>query len=101
MEAKDHHYLIMKVRNEKLFESEVFRIVVPNTKTKISGEFFVTPGNNHGLIMIQFVRDFSAKHSIGIGFFFLQFKHNNTFGIIPKNIAVFLKVPYSNESAGH
>lgn len=130
LEAEDEKFLLTKIvmvigisgacRREELKnlrtedvhdEGSVFRIVIPNTKTKVSREFFITPGDINGLNMVQLVRKYAAMRPRSIEHFrfFLSVRNNkctkqpvgiHTFGNMPKNIATFLNLPHPEEHTG-
>lgn len=93
-------------------QDQVFRIVIPNTKTKIAREFFVTSGSVEGVNMVELTRKYAAlrpKHAAHSRFF-VSYRNNkcttlpvgiHTFGNMPKLIATFLKLPNPEEYTGH
>ena len=130
-EADDYTYLMKKValiigisgacRREELTklllnhvtdEGQCFRIVIPFTKTKISREFFVTSGGIEGIDMVEIIRKYVILRPLQIdhGRFFVFYKNGkctqqpvgiNTFGSLPKNIALFLKLSSPEQYTGH
>lgn len=93
-------------------EDQVFRFVIPNTKTKIAREFFVTSGNIEGVNMVQLVRKYASMRPNHTDHcrFFVSYRNNrctkqpvgiHTFGNIPKIIATFLKLAKPEEYTGH
>lgn len=93
-------------------EGQVFHLVIPNTKTKIFREFFVTSGGIDGLNMVEIVRKYLAlrPNHTDHGRFFVGYRNGkcikqpvgiNTFGKMPENIASFLKLPTPKEYTGH
>lgn len=93
-------------------EGNVFRCVIPNTKTKIAREFFVTSGNVEQVDMVQIVRKYVAMRPTTTDHcrFFVSHRNNkctkqpvgiHTFGSIPKIIATFLKIANPEEYTGH
>lgn len=89
-----------------------FRVLIPNSKTKISREFFVTSGDIEGINLVDVVRQYinlrpkDCNHSR----FFVTFRNGNyikqpiginTIGNAPKLIAEFLKLPDPKQYTGH
>jgi len=100
--------LVTNVKDEGI----CFQVVIPNTKTKVSREFFITSGNIAGLNLVDVVRKYiklrpnnyehnrflvgyragkCIKQPIGI----------NTVGSVPKLIAKFLQLPNPEKYTGH
>lgn len=130
-EASDDTYLFNKVamiiglsgacRREELTnmlvenvidEGSVFRITLPNTKTKVMREFFVTSGNIPGLNMVELVRQYVKIRPCNTNHlrFFVTYRNKkctkqpvgiHTFGKMPKVIATFLNLPRPEEYTGH
>lgn len=93
-------------------EGQIFHILIPNTKTKVSREFFVTSGGIEGVNMVETIRkylDLRPNHA-DHGRFFVGYRGGNciklpvginTFGSMPKKIASFLNLPDPQEYTGH
>ncbi|CAH0549741.1 unnamed protein product [Brassicogethes aeneus] len=130
-EADNKQFLFMKValivglagacRREELTyllldnvkdEGTCFHFFLPNTKTKVPRDFFVTCGNIDGINMVEIIRSYIAlrPNSIDHRRFFVQYKRGkcirhpvgiNTFGNLTKKIALYLKLDHSEEYTGH
>lgn len=130
-EAADNQFLFMKVafivglagacRREELTylllsnvkdEGDCFCFMLSHTKTKIGRQFYVTVGNIDGIDMVKLVRDYITLRLSGVGhdrFFppYRQGKCNrqpvgiNTFGYLPHQITLFLKLDHHKEYTGH
>jgi integrase len=93
-------------------EGQLFHIFIPNTKTKVSREFFVTVGGIEGVNMVEVIRKYLAlrpNHAVH-GRFFVGYRGGNciklpvginTFSAMPKKIANFLNLPQAQEYTGH
>jgi integrase len=93
-------------------EGQLFHIFIPNTKTKVSREFFVTVGGIEGVNMVEVIQKFLAlrpNHAVH-GRFFVGYTGGNciklpvginTFSAMPKKIANFLNLPQAQEYTGH
>lgn len=93
-------------------EGNVFHILIPNTKTKISREFFVTSGGIEGIDMVKIVRKYKLLRPPGTDHtrFFVGYRKGvcirqpvgiNMFGGMPKAIATFLNLRHPEEYTGH
>jgi integrase len=93
-------------------EGQCIHIVIPNTKTKISREFFVTSGNIEGTNMVEIVRRYIAIRPCNVDHsrFFIAYRNGkcikqpvgvNMFGKIPRIIASFLNLPNPEQYTGH
>jgi hypothetical protein len=89
-------------------EGQVFHVQFPNTKTKISREFFVTSGGIERSNMVEIIRKYlklRPQHS-DHGRFFVGYRKGfcikqpvgiNTFGGMPKKFALFLNLSNPEE----
>lgn len=112
-------------------EGSVFHIKIPNTKTKIAREFYITAGSMETVNMTDIVRRYISLRPSGLlhflemrfqkiyatfciglqsGRFFVGFRQGvcirqpvgiNTLASMPKKIASFLNLPHVNEYTGH
>ncbi|CAH0556821.1 unnamed protein product [Brassicogethes aeneus] len=93
-------------------EGVCFQIIIPNTKTKVSREFFVTSGNIEGVNLVEVVRKYinlrpkycdHARFFVGYraGKCIRQPIGINTIGSVPNLIAQFLQLPNPKEYTGH
>lgn len=94
------------------YQGLCYQIVIPNTKTKISREFFVTSGNIDGVNLVTIVRKYSTLRSKSCGHqrFFVGYRAGkcttqpigiNTIGSVPRLIAEFLELPNPKQYTGH
>lgn len=101
----------LQIENVKK-QGEVLHIFIPNTKTKISREFFITSGGIEGVNMVDIIEKYRALRPAHAdhGRFFVGYRHGkciklpvgiNTFSVIPKKIASFLNLPQVKEYTGH
>lgn len=93
-------------------ERSVFHIEIPNTKTNISRDFFVTSGGIEGVNLVDIVRQYKTLRPTNTNHcrFFVGFRQGvcirqpvgiHTFGGMPKTIASFLNLPHPEVYTGH
>lgn len=93
-------------------EGVCFRVVIPDTKTNTSREFFITVGNIVGINLVETIRNYVGLRpkNCSNDRFFLAYRTGrctnqpigiNTIGSMPKIIAEFLGLPNAKEFTGH
>ena len=93
-------------------EESCFKVVIPNTKTKISRTFYIIGGDIEGICMVKMVRKYIQLRPKNCDHqrFFVTYRNSkcikqpigiNTIGSVPSKIAEFLHLPNHKEYTGH